>query len=58
MKPLGVCYDKSCNDVNGKNSDGKISSSDSKVGVFVVKTNEELMIARQVHSLFVKTAIR
>ena len=53
MKPFGVCYDKSCNDVNGKNSDGKISSSDSKVEVFVVKTNEELMIARQVHGLFV-----
>lgn len=44
LKPLGVEIDKQVNKQKGKEL--KISTESSKVGVYVVPTNEELMIAR------------
>jgi len=52
LEPLGVKCDKKSNDLNGKNSGGKISNIDSNIQVFVIRTNEELMIANQVYNLF------
>jgi len=52
LEPLGVNCDKKSNDLNGKNSGGKISNIDSRIQVFVIRTNEELMIAKQVNNLF------
>ena len=44
LKPIGVEIDKNINKQKGKEI--KISSENSKVDVYVVPTNEELMIAR------------
>ena len=55
LSALGVSLDTELNNINGSSSFGKISSSDSKVSVFVIKTDEELMIAKQVSRLFSKT---
>lgn len=46
---LGVGIDKAKNKVRGKAAE--ISTEDSKVKVFVIPTNEELMIARDVQGL-------
>ena len=54
LKPLGVSLDLDHNDDNGKRSGGVISSEASKVKVFVIKTNEEKMIADKVLDLFGK----
>ena len=47
MEYLGIKFDKAANDANphvSKNT--KISADDSKVAVYVLPTNEELVIAR------------
>ncbi|MBB6631184.1 acetate kinase [Clostridium algidicarnis] len=49
---LGVKIDKEKNNVRGKVTE--ISSSDSKVKVFLIPTNEELMIARDTKELLNK----
>ena len=46
---LGVQIDAEKNQVRGE--DQKISTSDSKVAVYVVPTNEELAIARETVAL-------
>lgn len=46
---LGVKIDKEKNDVKGE--EREISASDSKVKIFIVPTNEELMIARETFKL-------
>lgn len=45
LAPLGIFLDK---EENSKRGERLISSSDSKVKVFIIPTNEELMIARDV----------
>ena len=50
---LGVSIDEELNNINGsRSSSGKISSTESKIGLYVVNTDEELMIAKQVSRLF------
>ena len=49
---LGVSIDEELNKTNGSSSSGLISSPESKVGLYVVRTDEELMIAKQVARLF------
>ena len=49
LKPLGVEIDKSINKQKGKEI--KISTENSKVGVYVVPSNEELMIARDTENI-------
>lgn len=51
LKPIGVEIDKSINKQKGKEI--KISTENSKVGVYVVPTNEELMIARDTKQLII-----
>lgn len=48
LEYLGVKIDKTKNNeiAAGCGAEGEISASDSKVGVYVIPTNEELMIAR------------
>ena len=54
LAPLGISLDK---DANSKIAsykeihEGIISSKDSKVAIYVVPTNEELMIARDTYKL-------
>ena len=43
---LGVELDAELNSKNGTDSNGQISSNGSRVAVFVIPTNEELLIAR------------
>jgi len=43
---FGVELDAELNSKNGTNSNGQISSDSSRVSVFVIPTNEELLIAR------------
>ena len=43
---LGIELDAELNSKNGTNSKGQISSDGSRVSVFVIPTNEELLIAR------------
>ena len=52
LKPFGIVCDDKLNNENGKLSNGRISDKNSKVKVGVIKTNEELMIAKQVSKLF------
>ena len=47
-----MSIDEELNNINGSSSSGKISSPESKIGLYVVKTDEELMIAKQVSKLF------
>jgi len=49
MEYLGVKLDEAKND--GFRSEGLISADDSKVKVYVIPTNEELMIARDTKAL-------
>ena len=43
---LGIELNAELNSKNGNNSNGQISSDSSRVSVFVIPTNEELLIAR------------
>ena len=52
LKPIGVEIDKEINKQKGKEI--KISSENSKVQVYVVPTNEELMIARDTKEIIAK----
>ena len=49
LKPFGVELDKEANKTRGKEK--CISTPDSKVKIYVVPTNEELMIAKETYSL-------
>ena len=49
LKPFGVELDKEANKTRGKEM--CISTPDSKVKIYVVPTNEELMIAKETYSL-------
>ncbi len=49
ISSLGVVIDKERNDVRGKFT--KISGDDSKIPVYIVPTNEELMIAEDTYEL-------
>ena len=49
---MGVTIDEELNNINGSSSAGLISSPESKVGLYVIRTDEELMIAKQVSRLF------
>ena len=49
LKCIGAEMDKSANDCKGKEI--KISTPDSKVALYVIPTNEELMIARDTYEL-------
>ena len=52
IKVLGIDLDKEENHVKGKEK--CISTSESKVPVYVIPTNEELMIARDTHELVMR----
>jgi acetate kinase len=52
LKPIGVIYDKNQNSRRGEEL--LLSTSESSVSVFLVPTNEELVIARDSYK-FVKT---
>ena len=52
LKPLGAILDQNSNNTNGAESCGLISTTNSSVEIRVIKTNEELMIARHVTDLF------
>ena len=57
LKPLGIILDKKINDSIASFKDiheGKISSSKSSVDVYVIPTDEELMIARDTLELINK----
>jgi acetate kinase len=43
---LGVEVDAELNSNNGANTNGQISADNSRVSVYVIPTNEELLIAR------------
>ena len=49
LKVLGITLDSEANNMKGKEK--CISTADSKIPVFVIPTNEELMIARDTHKL-------
>ena len=49
LKVLGITLDIEANNMKGKEK--CISTADSKIPVFVIPTNEELMIARDTHKL-------
>ena len=49
LEPFGVKIDKELNNVKGK--ERKISTEDSKVQVYIIPTNEELMIAKETEEL-------
>jgi acetate kinase len=44
LEHMGIMLD---NDVNLTGKEGKISTDESKVSVYVLNTNEELMVARK-----------
>jgi acetate kinase len=47
MEYLGIIFDKDVNNANPHVSENtRISTADSKVAVYVLPTNEELVIAR------------
>ena len=46
---MGVCIDEEANNMRGEEK--KISTNDSKVDIYVIPTNEELMIARETKKL-------
>ena len=51
---LGIKIDSNKNAATRKGAEGEISTADSKVKVFVIPTNEELMIARDTKSIVEK----
>ncbi len=52
LEPFGVKLDKDLNNIKGK--ERKISTEDSKVQVYVIPTNEELMIAKETQKIIQK----
>jgi len=52
LEPFGVKLDKDLNNIKGK--ERKISTEDSKVQVYVIPTNEELMIAKETQEIIQK----
>ena len=52
LAPLGINFDEDINNENGKSTAGLISTDTSKIAVFVVATNEEMVIAKEVKKLF------
>lgn len=50
---LGVQIDPEANATHGRGQDGRISTADSKVEVRVIRTDEEIVIARQLAALLV-----
>ena len=54
LKFLGVKLDKDLNKSMIRGKEGKISTPDSKVQVFVIPTNEELVIARDTKDIVLK----
>ena len=48
---LGIEIDKAYNSTLVKGAEGEISTADSKVRVFVLPTNEELLIARDTRDI-------
>ena len=51
MTYLGIKINDEVNDVTIKGKEAEISAPDSKVRVFVIPTNEELLIARDTKAL-------
>ena len=51
MSYLGIVFDDDANQVTRKGKEGEISAPGSKVRVFVIPTNEELLIARDTKSI-------
>ena len=51
LAPFGILLDEDINNENGKKTSGLISTQDSKIAVFVVATDEEMMIAKEVRNL-------
>jgi acetate kinase len=49
LKVLGVVPDEEANNVRGK--EALISASNSKIPVYIIPTNEELMIATDTYNL-------
>ena len=49
LAPFGVKLDKDLNNVKGK--ERKISTEDSKVEIYIIPTNEELMIAKETEKI-------
>ena len=49
LEPFGVKLDKEANNVRGKAK--CISTDDSKVKIYVIPTNEELMIAKETYNI-------
>lgn len=49
LEPFGVKLDKDLNNVKGK--ERKISTEDSKVEIYIIPTNEELMIAKETEKI-------
>ena len=54
LAPLGITFDEDINNENGKSTSGLISTETSKIAVFVVATDEEMVIAKEVKKLFEK----
>jgi len=52
LAPLGINFDEEINNKNGKSTSGLISTESSKIAVFVVATDEEMVIAKEVKKLF------
>lgn len=51
LKYMGVEIDEALNEVTRKGKEGKISTENSKVDVFVIPTDEEMMIARETRDI-------
>lgn len=51
LQALGVILDEKQNTENGKNNNGVITTSESKLKVIIINTNEELMIAQETYKL-------
>ncbi len=49
LEPFGIKLDKELNNVKGK--ERKISTEDSKVAIYIIPTNEELMIAKETEKI-------
>jgi acetate kinase len=51
MEYIGLQLDENLNKKTIVGAEGKISSKDSKIAVYVIPTNEELMIARDTYCI-------
>ena len=49
LEPFGIKIDTELNNIKGK--ERKISTEDSKVDIYIIPTNEELMIAKETEEL-------